>query len=228
MNISTYALLNTTIFSTTSVGFQLKPDDIKECILFISDTVPIHEAENIRHDVKKYLNISHSKFAKKSGIYISNLPLMEEIATPIYIITLIGSDGGNIVYVGKAASSTNRFKNGHAVLLKLLSTAYNNYGKYISFANIIISTYTNGKIPVKWVCNSELRINIIKYIEHCLIWKFQPQLNSQLKDEEPDKDDFDFLINFWGGGNNLFNICNIKIKNKGISILKFKPNISIF
>jgi len=208
---------------TTASGVHIDEADIVGCYVSILGTVPIHRAADIQHDVDQYLNSNRNRFGDIASNNLSSFPATDEVATPIYIITLIGKKLRRIVYVGQAASATNRFKGGHSVLLKLLSPRHRHFDKYISFAVIAISTSQGERVPVEWISPAELRGEIIDHVEHSLIWKFQPRLNSNLKNTEPKE--FSFAMNFEGDSNEFFALSAIRVRAANQPIIKDTPII---
>jgi hypothetical protein len=209
---------------TTASGVRIhNTSDIVECNISILKTLPIHRAADIQHDIDQYLNSNKNRFGDIASNNLSSFPATDEVATPIYIITLIGRKITRIAYVGQAASATNRFKGGHSVLLKLLSPRHKHFDKYISFAIITVSTSQNERVPVEWVSPATLRGRIIDHVEHSLIWKFQPRLNSNLKSTEPRE--FSFTINFWGDSNEYFVLSDIRVRAANQRIVKDTPSV---
>lgn len=201
---------------TSLAGTKLRAEEVRCVDISIIRTLDAHRAAEIQHDLKllreRNMNI-YNKLKSESKYYF---PLVEDIATPIYLITRINGDNGEIVYVGKAQSTTNRFVGGHIALLKLLDPNYKEYDKFISFAILNVRTVNGEMFPVEWVEDKELRDDIIKHVEQALVWKLQPDYNTHYKSVEPK--DYAFEMNLYDhdGSNVILNSIRIRVANRPI------------
>lgn len=209
---------------TTTRGVRVGGNEITECDISTIKTVPIHRASEIQHDVEEYMKLNTSRFGKIIRRKLKFYPSTDEIATPIYVITIIGRNIRKICYIGQASSSKNRFSGGYGVLLKLLNPKYKYFDKYISFCFISIKTIKSGRIPIEWVESKKLRKEVINDVEHALIWKFQPRLNSNLKKIPPVN--CKFTINFLSDSNEYFSRAAIRIRLAHNPIVKLRPSIT--
>lgn len=208
----------------TKSGISIRKEDISRCDIYVMKTVPVHRAREIQHDAGLYLKRNKGNFP---GIALGNwqsLPNGSDIATPIYMISIIGRSFNRVVYIGKAESTTNRFAGGHIAALMLLHPKYQCFRKYISFAVLLITTSKGEVFPVEWVSPSSLRAEIVAHVEHSMVWKFQPRLNSNLKDTEPSG--FTFETNFREISDEFIRIDPIRIRAKDNPIIKSRLYVS--
>ncbi|MEI6559450.1 MAG: hypothetical protein WCO00_13680 [Rhodospirillaceae bacterium] len=211
--------------TVTDSGIAIKEEEITQCNIKIMKTVPVHRASEIQHAADDYLEHNKRKFP---GIALGDwtmLPNVSEIATPIYMMFITDKSCGAVVYIGKAESKTNRFTDGHIAALKLLHPKYQRFHKFISFAVVLISTTKCSNVPVELVFPSSLRSEIISYIEHSMVWKFQPCLNTNLKKGAPPG--ITIETNFWGAHDDYIKVSDIRIRAKGQPIIKGRLCVSM-
>jgi hypothetical protein len=87
--------------SVTTPEIDIEGTEIEACDISILKTVPIHRAAEIQHDIEAYLRMNRGKFTDIASNNLSSLPVVEEIATPIYIITVFGRRRGELSMLGK-------------------------------------------------------------------------------------------------------------------------------
>ena len=208
----------------TKSGIKIRKEEISQCDIYIMKTVPVHRAREIQHDAALYLKRNKENFPGMALGDWQSLPSGSDIATPIYIISIIGKSFNGVVYIGKAESTTNRFAGGHIAALMLLHPKYQRFCKYISFAVLLIKTSKGEVFPVEWISPSSLRAEIVAHVEHSMIWKFQPRLNSNLKDTEPSG--FTFETNLWEMSDEFIRIAPIRIRAKDNPIIKSRLYVS--
>lgn len=195
---------------TSLDGIRLNAGDVRSVDVSVLRTLDAYRAAEIQHDLKRFRAKNMKIYNKLKNQATSHHPLVEDIATPIYLITRIHEGPGDLVYVGKAQSETNRFVGGHISLLKLLDPQYKEYDKFISFAVIYIRTEKGDQLPVEWVEDKKLRDAIIKDVEQSLIWKFQPEYNTHYKSEE--SKDFTFEMNLYDHDGSHIVLGSIRIR----------------
>lgn len=203
-------------------GVKIRAEEIRRVNVDILRTLDAYRATEIQHDLKMFRERNMAIYNKLS-LGAPYHPLLEDIATPIYIITRIDTGLGEIVYVGKAQSTTNRFSGGHIVLLKLLDPNYKDYDKFISFAVINVKTVSGELVPVEWIEDKALRENLVKHVEQSLIWKFQPEYNTHYKSEEPR--DFVFEMNLSDYDGDHVSFDHIRIRIAGGPIHQSSPEV---
>lgn len=95
---------------------------------------------------------------------------------PLYLISVEGVTGEEVVYVGKTTSS-KRFTNGHAAAMALHDPVYNGTMKRLYPCALWL--YVDGAhVPVEWVEPTELVREVIDDVESQLIHALQPVLNT--------------------------------------------------
>lgn len=196
---------------TSLAGAKFRAEEVRRVDVNIMRTLDAYRATEIQHDLKIFRERNMNIYSKLLPGAASYHPLVDDIATPIYIITRIDKGPGEIVYVGKAQSTTNRFAGGHIALLNLLDPKYKNYDKFISFAVINVRTVHGDVIPVEWVENKKLRGALIKHVEQSLIWKFQPDYNTHYKSAEPIDYAFELNLADYDGSHVIFDSIRIRI-----------------
>lgn len=208
---------------TSLAGAKIRAEEVRRVDVSIIRTLDAYRATEIQHDLKILRERNMNIYDKLIPGAPSYHPLVEDIATPIYLITRIDEGHGEIVYVGKAQSTTNRFSGGHIALLKLLDPKYKNYDKFISFAVINVRSMHGDVVPVEWVENKKLRDDIVGHVEQSLVWKFQPEYNTHYKSAEPI--DYAFEINLIDYDGSYVSFDPIRIRVADGPIYQSSPEV---
>jgi hypothetical protein len=98
---------------------------------------------------------------------------------PIYIITTREGSDESIVYVGKTTAA-NRFSRGHSVAIKLNDPKYKDCEKLVYRCSVTI-LLGDDHVALEWIDPVDVAEQILNDVESCLIYEFQPSLNSQKK-----------------------------------------------
>ena len=107
---------------------------------------------------------------------------------PIYLITCLGDEKEELVYVGKT-ENTNRFSGGHTAALKLHAPEYAAKEKKI-YRGTVWFHNDNEYVSLDWVQPQQLAVELLDSVESHLIYSFQPELNSAKKKNKCAKWDF--------------------------------------
>ncbi len=102
---------------------------------------------------------------------------------PIYMCTVGSGNNERVVYFGKTSSKTKRFSSGHAALTKLNAPKFDGMQKYLYQGCIILLTAENDYLPLEWVHPYIESEKILKNVEAQLIYRFDPELNTNSKDK---------------------------------------------
>ncbi|SFH76888.1 hypothetical protein [Halpernia frigidisoli] len=116
------------------------------------------------------------------------------ISYPIYIICIKKDENREIVYIGKSSSNISRFRGGHNTAIKLLDPKFDGYEKTIILCNIILYTTNDYYLPLEFIKEKKLGLEILEDIESRMIDEFKPQLNSQKMNGIKTKHEFDLRI----------------------------------
>ncbi|MDY6228039.1 MAG: hypothetical protein SPH93_10310 [Clostridium sp.] len=98
----------------------------------------------------------------------------------IYFITIYNETEEKVVYIGKTDSRKSRFSNGHRASLKLHNPIYNNYNKRVYFATVMFLDKDKEYLPLEYITPLDEAKKILGYTESILIRYFQPELNTQM------------------------------------------------
>ena len=120
---------------------------------------------------------------------LSELPIP---CLPLYIISIDDAKEERLVYVGITKNKT-RFKGGHAAALKLLNPIFDGQIKRIYRCNIWF-VIEEEYIPLEWIEPQELGLMLLESIESQLIYFFKPILNTDKKEKNLSK--WEFNIHF--------------------------------
>jgi len=104
---------------------------------------------------------------------------------PIYIVTVEKDAEGKVVYIGQTNAKSHRFANGHLVALKLHAPEYQGFKKILHLATVIVKTNKH-QIPLEWFHPAEQRNKLLTYAEANFIFKIQPVLNTDYKNQMPE------------------------------------------
>ncbi|MCE5180694.1 MAG: GIY-YIG nuclease family protein [Betaproteobacteria bacterium] len=118
---------------------------------------------------------------------------------PIYLISCVGEEKEELVYVGKT-KNTSRFDGGHSAALKLHAPDYINKKKNI-YRSTVWFYVDDEYISLDWIQPDKLALELLDSLESQLIYNFQPTLNTHKKKKNLTKWDFQIHIqNFLAGG----------------------------
>lgn len=111
---------------------------------------------------------------------------------PIYLISCGDKEFEKLVYVGKT-KNTSRFSGGHKAALKLHSLDYDGMPKRIYRATIWF--YLNDEyISLDWIQPENVALELLDNVESILVYRLQPELNTQKKKTNCAKWDFHIHI----------------------------------
>ena len=108
-------------------------------------------------------------------------------AWPLYFFSVGEFPEEKIVYIGKTNSRTHRFSTGHSAITALHRPEYREMRKRLYLATVTIYSDEQNYIPLEWLHPKTLRDSIWSDVEAQLIFHFQPQLNSSLKNADRSK-----------------------------------------
>jgi len=105
-------------------------------------------------------------------------------AWPIYVFAVGDHPNEKIVYIGKTNSDTHRFSAGHSAITGLHAPQYEGLSKRLYLGTVTLYSDEGNYVPLEWLHPKALRDFIWSDIEAQLIYYFQPELNSTLKNKD--------------------------------------------
>jgi hypothetical protein len=180
-------------FSKNSPAFTLG------AFVSIDIVKPLHLAEEVknasleisRNESKEYIKKAYSILGidinrKKAYFNLDNEEkrmIVDELGEPpiasynLYFITVTENKDERLVYIGKCASKTNRFVNGHYAMTKLHEPKYNGLVKKIYFGTIMLLDDDGNYLPLELITPFSKASTILSKVENHFIKYFKPELN---------------------------------------------------
>lgn len=100
-------------------------------------------------------------------------------ARPLYLISVGDGENERIVYIGKTASNTARFRGGHPAITRLHDPKYDTLSKRVYLGQVMLLSAEKDYLPLEWIQPTALGDEILSSIEAQLIHHLQPELNTQ-------------------------------------------------
>jgi hypothetical protein len=104
---------------------------------------------------------------------------------PIYVITIGEGESEKVVYIGKTTSKSSRFMAGHKAMTRLHAPRYDGLKKRLYRCCVVLLSGRKNEIPLEWITPYPAAKEMLSTFENILIYNFQPELNTQLKNRAP-------------------------------------------
>jgi len=180
-------------FSTSSPSFELG------AFVSIDIVKPLHSAEQVKNVSLEVSRTVSCEYIEKAysilGIdlnedntyfYLDNEEkrmIIDELGEPpiasynLYFITINEGEDEKLVYIGKCASKTNRFVNGHYAMSKLHDPKYNGLTKKIYFGTVMFLDRNGDYLPLEFIHPFIAASSLLSKVENHFINYFTPELN---------------------------------------------------
>lgn len=180
-------------FSTGSPSFDLG------AYVAINIVKPLHSADEVKNVSLEVSWAASSEYIEKAylilGIdlneddpyfYLDNEEkrmIIDELGEPpiasynLYFITINEDKNEKLVYIGKCASKTNRFVNGHFAMSKLHDPKYNGLTKKIYFGTVMFLDSNGDYLPLEFIHPLKDALGLLSKVENHFIYYFRPELN---------------------------------------------------
>jgi hypothetical protein len=181
-----------------------QPNQEYGAFLGLDKYVPLHESVNVNaqsfketwHSTEAYVTKSLNLIdadeplwldSEEARLILNTLGSPPPYCYPIYLITVGTGAKERVVYIGKTSSSHPRFTRGHAAVTKLHNPKYGKLRKRLYMGCVVLleplarGSLDKEYLPLEWIHPFDSAKRLLSDIEAQLIYKFQPELNSQHK-----------------------------------------------